>query len=332
MLPLTNRVLKGLILFIFLFLVTGALSTALAANLTVSPSQIVPFQQVTFNVTGCDPNSKVTIKYRKNGTGNVSYWVALWQDTDADGNYTATSANFGEAGIYSVIVSCQGQDWSFPDILQVEEFTGEITLQAGEAVAGEAILVVGGCPPNGEVLIDWKKLNASGTLINFGQLEDVADANGVSESLFKSGTYIVDAACGGKNSQSYSFTVSGDDLEDDLFPTLPLPPEPPCNLSADGRCVSVKTAIGEINTNGAGIIYNLFTVALSLSGGILLITIMVAGYQLIISKGNPEQIQKARELLTSAIVGFLFMIFSYVILTVITVDILQIPGFGYDIP
>jgi hypothetical protein len=42
------------------------------------------------------------------------------------------------------------------------------------------------------------------------------------------------------------------------------------------------------------------------------------------STGNPEAIQEAKERITSAIVGLLFIIFSLVILQVIGVDILQI--------
>jgi hypothetical protein len=45
------------------------------------------------------------------------------------------------------------------------------------------------------------------------------------------------------------------------------------------------------------------------------------------SQGNPEKVQAAREQLTSAIVGLLFIIFSLAILTIIGVDILKLPGF-----
>ncbi len=44
------------------------------------------------------------------------------------------------------------------------------------------------------------------------------------------------------------------------------------------------------------------------------------------SSGNPEKVQAAREQLTSAVVGLLFIIFSITILQVIGVDILHIPG------
>ncbi len=72
----------------------------------------------------------------------------------------------------------------------------------------------------------------------------------------------------------------------------------------------------------------LFGIILGLSGGIALILIIVSGYNLMFSQGNAEKVQGARETLTSAIVGLLFIILSLVILQVIGVDILHIPGIG----
>ena len=54
--------------------------------------------------------------------------------------------------------------------------------------------------------------------------------------------------------------------------------------------------------------------------------IIYSGYVLATSQGNKEKIAAARETLTSAILGLLFIIFSIVILEIIGVDILRIPG------
>lgn len=112
-------------------------------------------------------------------------------------------------------------------------------------------------------------------------------------------------------------------------PTFPLP-SPPCNIqtarNGSQTCKSVNTAFGEIPTNPAEFIKKLFGILLSASGGIALVLIIISGYNFIASQGNPEKIQGARETLTSAIVGLLFIIFSMVILEVIGVDILHIPG------
>jgi len=106
---------------------------------------------------------------------------------------------------------------------------------------------------------------------------------------------------------------------------------PPCaNKSFDnnGNCPTINTAIGPIDTDPAGFIKSVFGLLLGVAGGIAVVLIIISGYRLMASQGNPEQVQGAREMLTSAIVGLLFIIFSFVILQIIGVSILQIPGFG----
>ena len=87
-----------------------------------------------------------------------------------------------------------------------------------------------------------------------------------------------------------------------------------------------STAIGNIITHPEAFVGNLFAILLSLSGGVALILIIISGYRLMTSQGNPEKVQQAREQLTSAIIGLLFIIFSLAILQIIGVDILRIPG------
>lgn len=89
-----------------------------------------------------------------------------------------------------------------------------------------------------------------------------------------------------------------------------------------------NTALNKIETEPTRLIGKLFGILLSLSGGIALLLIIYSGYQLMMAQGNPEKIQGAKETLTSAIVGLLFIIFSVVILQIIGVEILRIPGFG----
>lgn len=66
--------------------------------------------------------------------------------------------------------------------------------------------------------------------------------------------------------------------------------------------------------------------AIGIGGGIALMLIIVASFQIISSSGNPEKIQAGKELLTSAIAGLIMLIFSVFILKVIGVDILKLPG------
>lgn len=101
-------------------------------------------------------------------------------------------------------------------------------------------------------------------------------------------------------------------------PVLP----PVCDLQKN----VCHTAFGDISTNPEAFVGKVFAILLSLSGGIALILIIISGYRLMTSQGNPEKVQAAREQLTSAIIGLLFIIFSLAILQIIGVDILRIPG------
>ncbi|RJQ38421.1 hypothetical protein C4559_01380 [Candidatus Microgenomates bacterium] len=87
-----------------------------------------------------------------------------------------------------------------------------------------------------------------------------------------------------------------------------------------------NTAIGDFETEPTLFIKKIFGFLLGVSGGIALILIIISGYNLMMAQGNPEKIQGAKETLTSAIVGLLFIIFSFVILEVVGVDLLKIPG------
>ena len=108
---------------------------------------------------------------------------------------------------------------------------------------------------------------------------------------------------------------------------------PPADPALSGspypyRCAQVNTVFGNFGTDPTSFIKMVFSIILSLSGGIVLISIIYAGYRIMTSNGNPEVLKSARERMTSAIIGLLFIIFSFVLLQFIGVDILGIPGFG----
>jgi hypothetical protein len=95
-----------------------------------------------------------------------------------------------------------------------------------------------------------------------------------------------------------------------------------CDL---GTC---NTDIGSISVSPGGFVSSLFTRILGLVGGLAVILIIISGYRLMASRGNPEKLQGAREQLTAAIVGLLFVIFSFVFLQVIGYNLLGLPGFN----
>jgi hypothetical protein len=91
----------------------------------------------------------------------------------------------------------------------------------------------------------------------------------------------------------------------------------------------IWTAIGCIETSSTeSIVGKLMTVGISIAGGIALLMILGAAFLFATSEGEPKRTSEAKEILTSAIVGLIFIIFSVTILQFIGVNILHIPGFG----
>lgn len=90
----------------------------------------------------------------------------------------------------------------------------------------------------------------------------------------------------------------------------------------------IWTAIGCVRTDSQSIVKKFLSVGLGIAGGIALLMIVAAGFLLSTSQGEPKRTQEARDLVTSSIMGLLFIVFSVVILQFIGVNILQIPGFA----
>jgi hypothetical protein len=90
----------------------------------------------------------------------------------------------------------------------------------------------------------------------------------------------------------------------------------------------IWTAVGCIKTNESTIFKTIITIGLSLAGGLGLIRILVAAFIFSTSQGNPQQVSKAKETLTSTVIGIIFIVFSVTILQFISIGLLKIPGFG----
>ncbi len=103
-----------------------------------------------------------------------------------------------------------------------------------------------------------------------------------------------------------------------------LPISSPCK---NGKC---DTGLGFAFSvdNPQDFINSLFRFALMIAGAAALLILIYAGYIYMTSAGDKTKVQAARETITSAIAGLLFLIFSITILEIIGVDILTIPGFG----
>lgn len=95
----------------------------------------------------------------------------------------------------------------------------------------------------------------------------------------------------------------------------------------EGRS-GVWTAIGCVKKDPVDIVQNLIKLGLGMGGGVALIMILASGFMFSVSQGDATKTGQAKEMLTSAIIGLLFIIFSVTILQFIGYSVLRIPGFG----
>lgn len=103
---------------------------------------------------------------------------------------------------------------------------------------------------------------------------------------------------------------------------------------AYARCVEcanqdgIRTAVGCIPAKPESIIRTTIKIGLSIAGGTALLMIFTASFSLSTSMGDPKKTNDAKDMLSSAIIGLLFIIFSVTMLQFIGVKLFQIPGFG----
>lgn len=174
-------------------------------------------------------------------------------------------------------------------------------------------------------LVDQRVLSGTGTTRCYRESE-VPD--GVTDNpAVIGGPYALKSQCSEREAEPPTPT--------DTNPPTPTirPPHPPCidKPDAEGNltnCSGIMSGLGIVlSTEPQQFIVTMFTFFLSISGMILLGLLIYSGYQMMVSQGDPEKIKVARERVTSAIIGFLFLVSSIVLLEVIGVNILRLPGF-----
>lgn len=106
------------------------------------------------------------------------------------------------------------------------------------------------------------------------------------------------------------------------------------NATPKGKCFEcleaegIWTAVGCVPSDLTGLVGAVVAIGLSIGGGIALLMIIIAAYMFSISQGDPKKTNMGKEILTAAIVGLLFVIFSITMLRIIAVDVIVLPGFG----
>lgn len=100
------------------------------------------------------------------------------------------------------------------------------------------------------------------------------------------------------------------------------------NLSGNCGSDKISTAIGCIPIGDPSKTIGWFlSWFIGISGGIAFLLIVYGAIQMMTASGDPQKLQGGREVLTAAISGLIFIIFSVFLLNLIGVKILQLPGF-----
>lgn len=90
----------------------------------------------------------------------------------------------------------------------------------------------------------------------------------------------------------------------------------------------IYTAVGCIRVDEQGFAADLIRLLLGIAGGVALLSILAGAFIFSTSQGESGRVKQAKELITAAVSGLFFIIFSIIILDFIGVKILQIPGLG----
>ena len=100
----------------------------------------------------------------------------------------------------------------------------------------------------------------------------------------------------------------------------------PCNTNA------VWTAFGCIQADPQQIVSEVLRIGLGLGGGVAFLLILIGGFRILTSAGDPEKLNNGREQATSAVIGLLLIIFSVFFLNFIGFNVFGIPGYGSAFP
>lgn len=125
---------------------------------------------------------------------------------------------------------------------------------------------------------------------------------------------------------------TGTPLTPTIIPTVPVGDA--CDYkntikTGSANSPGTATAIGCIPTDPIEFIGSLLRFVIGIIGGISLLIMVMAVFQMITSAGNPDNLKQGHERFTSAIIGMLVVIFSVLLLRIIGVDILGLgPALG----
>ena len=104
--------------------------------------------------------------------------------------------------------------------------------------------------------------------------------------------------------------------------------KPVTSTTTSGGCTGttgfVCTALGDIPTDPADLVKWILGWSIAMGSGIAFLLALWGGVTIILAAGNPEKINEGKEIITSAVSGLLFILFSVFLLRLIGVNVLEI--------
>lgn len=95
----------------------------------------------------------------------------------------------------------------------------------------------------------------------------------------------------------------------------------PTSTCRDGS-PGVETGIGCIKADLASFVNTIFGFVLGFAGALAILLIIVGGFKVATSQGNPDSLQDGKDTITHAILGLVFILLATSILAIIGIDIL----------
>ena len=90
----------------------------------------------------------------------------------------------------------------------------------------------------------------------------------------------------------------------------------------------ISTDFGCFPNDPIGFTQRFYGIGLSFVAIVALVALILGGYAILTSKGDPHRVNVGKSYIFYAISGLLLAIFGFVFIQVVLVDILKVPGFS----
>ena len=90
----------------------------------------------------------------------------------------------------------------------------------------------------------------------------------------------------------------------------------------------VETDLGCVPTDPIGFVERFYAIGLGFLGMVGVLFMIIGGYYIITSAGNPDRLATGKSFIFYALAGIMLAVLGFVFIQIVTGEILRIPGFG----